>query len=162
MCLTFPWEPRCFSLLLLPAVASWWCQCVAEMLPSCSALPLVSHSLPQSHLHSCIFNENAEASQSVLHMQLQAARLRAAVYLYQQPPPCYHCLHPAITASTLPSLFYYSLSPIIQVLHLMNKMNLPCPFGPVTARPPMVSLYSCFLDRQEQDNGWNSLQIHVS
>lgn len=22
----------------------------------------------------------------------------------------------------------------------MNKMNLPCPFGPVTARPPMVSL----------------------
>lgn len=28
---------------------------------------------------------------------------------------------------------------IIQVLHLMNKMNLPCPFGPVTARPPMVS-----------------------
>lgn len=28
-----------------------------------------------------------------------------------------------------------------QVLHLMNKMNLPCPFGPVTARPPMVSLF---------------------
>ncbi|RVE58978.1 hypothetical protein OJAV_G00199630 [Oryzias javanicus] len=25
----------------------------------------------------------------------------------------------------------------VQVLHLMNKMNLPCPFGPVTARPPM-------------------------
>lgn len=23
----------------------------------------------------------------------------------------------------------------------MNKMNLPCPFGPVTARPPMVSLF---------------------
>lgn len=26
-----------------------------------------------------------------------------------------------------------------QVLHLMNKMNLPPPFGPVTARPPMVT-----------------------
>lgn len=29
--------------------------------------------------------------------------------------------------------------PVVQVLHLMNKMNLPCPFGQVTARPPMVS-----------------------
>ncbi|XP_031732577.1 RNA-binding region-containing protein 3 [Anarrhichthys ocellatus] len=28
----------------------------------------------------------------------------------------------------------------VQVLHLMNKMNLPCPFGPVTARPPMFEL----------------------
>nr|XP_057915980.1 RNA-binding region-containing protein 3 isoform X2 [Doryrhamphus excisus] len=25
----------------------------------------------------------------------------------------------------------------VQVLHLMNKMNLPCPFGPVTPRPPL-------------------------
>lgn len=25
-----------------------------------------------------------------------------------------------------------------KVLHLMNKMNLPTPFGPITARPPMV------------------------
>ncbi|XP_034417393.1 RNA-binding region-containing protein 3-like [Cyclopterus lumpus] len=28
----------------------------------------------------------------------------------------------------------------VQVLHLMNKMNLPCPFGQVTARPPMFEL----------------------
>lgn len=26
----------------------------------------------------------------------------------------------------------------MQVLHLMNKMNLPCPFGAVTAAPPLV------------------------
>lgn len=26
-----------------------------------------------------------------------------------------------------------------QVLHLMNKMNLPCPFGPVTSTPSLVS-----------------------
>lgn len=26
----------------------------------------------------------------------------------------------------------------LQVLHLMNKMDLPAPFGPVTAQPPMV------------------------
>lgn len=32
-----------------------------------------------------------------------------------------------------------------QVLHLMNKMNLPCPFGPVTARPPIVSWYYVLL-----------------
>ncbi|XP_054622347.1 RNA-binding region-containing protein 3 [Dunckerocampus dactyliophorus] len=25
----------------------------------------------------------------------------------------------------------------VQVLHLMNKMNLPCPFGPITPRPPL-------------------------
>lgn len=37
--------------------------------------------------------------------------------------------------------FMLRFSPIKQVLHLMNKMNLPCPFGPVTARPPMVSLF---------------------
>ncbi|XP_054478784.1 RNA-binding region-containing protein 3 [Anoplopoma fimbria] len=28
----------------------------------------------------------------------------------------------------------------VQVLHLMNKMNLPCPFGQITARPPMYEL----------------------
>ncbi|XP_030624657.1 RNA-binding region-containing protein 3 [Chanos chanos] len=28
----------------------------------------------------------------------------------------------------------------VQVLHLMNKMNLPCPFGPITARPPVFDL----------------------
>ncbi|OXB61806.1 hypothetical protein ASZ78_001737 [Callipepla squamata] len=29
----------------------------------------------------------------------------------------------------------------LQVLHLMNKMNLPPPFGPITARPPMYEEY---------------------
>ncbi|XP_036377878.1 RNA-binding region-containing protein 3 [Megalops cyprinoides] len=29
----------------------------------------------------------------------------------------------------------------VQVLHLMNKMNLPCPFGPITARPPMYETF---------------------
>ena len=28
--------------------------------------------------------------------------------------------------------------PFFKVLHLMNKMNLPTPFGPITTRPPMV------------------------
>ncbi|XP_028823510.1 RNA-binding region-containing protein 3 isoform X1 [Denticeps clupeoides] len=29
----------------------------------------------------------------------------------------------------------------VQVLHLMNKMNLPCPFGPITPRPPVFDLF---------------------
>ncbi|KAB5587227.1 hypothetical protein PHYPO_G00010700 [Pangasianodon hypophthalmus] len=28
----------------------------------------------------------------------------------------------------------------VQVLHLMNKMNLPCPFGPVTTPPPAYTM----------------------
>lgn len=83
--------------------------------------------------------------------ELQAACLRAAVYLYCLLPPSswYESLDTTITVFTL-------VSPIIQVLHLMNKMNLPCPFGPVTARPPMVSLYTVLLHEEEQANGPNS------
>lgn len=109
---------------------------------------------PQSHLDPCILNENAKALQSVLHMEpeLQAACLRAAVYLYYQLPPSsgFESVDTTITALTL-------ISPIIQVLHLMNKMNLPCPFGPITARPPMVSMCTLLLDGEEQANGQSSL-----
>ena len=94
---------------------------------------------PQSHLDPRILNENAKALQSVLHMEpeLQAACLRAAVYLYYQlpPSPWFESWDTTLTAVIL-------VSPIIQVLHLMNKMNLPCPFGPVTARPPLVSMHT--------------------
>lgn len=92
---------------------------------------------PQSHLDPCILNENAKALPSVLHMEpeLQAACLRAAVYLYYQLPPSFWYESLDITITVL-----IVMSPIIQVLHLMNKMNLPCPFGPITARPPMVRL----------------------
>lgn len=78
MCLTFP-------LLFTAATSSGGllgvlvcCRDAASMLSFTTGVSL----LPQSHLHPCIFNENAEALQSVLHMQLQAACLRAAVYLY--------------------------------------------------------------------------------
>ncbi|XP_074044401.1 RNA-binding region-containing protein 3-like isoform X1 [Macrotis lagotis] len=54
-------------------------------------------------------------------------------YLY--PPPSSTIL--ANIASALASVpkFY------VQVLHLMNKMNLPTPFGPIAARPPMYEEY---------------------
>uniref|UniRef100_H3DNQ1 RNA-binding region-containing protein 3 n=1 Tax=Tetraodon nigroviridis TaxID=99883 RepID=H3DNQ1_TETNG len=50
-------------------------------------------------------------------------------YLY--PPPS-HGILTNITHTLISVPKFY-----VQVLHLMNKMNLPCPFGPVTARPPM-------------------------
>uniref|UniRef100_A0A672FNJ3 RNA-binding region-containing protein 3 n=1 Tax=Salarias fasciatus TaxID=181472 RepID=A0A672FNJ3_SALFA len=52
-------------------------------------------------------------------------------YLY--PPPSNGILTNITHALISVPKFY------VQVLHLMNKMNLPCPFGPVTARPPMPS-----------------------
>uniref|UniRef100_A0A3Q2QYY4 RNA-binding region-containing protein 3 n=1 Tax=Fundulus heteroclitus TaxID=8078 RepID=A0A3Q2QYY4_FUNHE len=51
-------------------------------------------------------------------------------YLY--PPPSNSILTNITHALIAVPKFY------VQVLHLMNKMNLPCPFGPVTARPPML------------------------
>ncbi|XP_026161521.1 RNA-binding region-containing protein 3 isoform X1 [Mastacembelus armatus] len=48
-------------------------------------------------------------------------------YLY--PPPSNSILtNIAHTLISVPKFY-------VQVLHLMNKMNLPCPFGPVTSRP---------------------------
>ncbi|KAM6971407.1 RNA-binding region-containing protein 3 [Tautogolabrus adspersus] len=50
-------------------------------------------------------------------------------YLY--PPPSNGVLTNITHALISVPKFY------VQVLHLMNKMNLPCPFGPVTNRPPL-------------------------
>uniref|UniRef100_A0A3B5A0G5 RNA-binding region-containing protein 3 n=1 Tax=Stegastes partitus TaxID=144197 RepID=A0A3B5A0G5_9TELE len=49
-------------------------------------------------------------------------------YLY--PPPSNGILTNITHALIAVPKFY------VQVLHLMNKMNLPCPFGPVTHLPP--------------------------
>ncbi|ELT90688.1 hypothetical protein CAPTEDRAFT_200790 [Capitella teleta] len=51
-------------------------------------------------------------------------------YLY--PPPTESTLQNIASALVSVPKFY------VQVLHLMNKMSLPVPFGPVTARPPLV------------------------
>eukprot|EP00058_Branchiostoma_floridae_P018307 XP_002603796.1 hypothetical protein BRAFLDRAFT_114988 [Branchiostoma floridae] len=50
-------------------------------------------------------------------------------YLY--PPPTASILNNiANTLAAVPKLY-------VQVLHLMNKMNLPAPFGPLTQQPPL-------------------------
>ncbi|XP_048882460.1 RNA-binding region-containing protein 3 [Brienomyrus brachyistius] len=50
-------------------------------------------------------------------------------YLY--PPPSGRILTNITHALISVPKFY------VQVLHLMNKMNLPCPFGAITAAPPL-------------------------
>ncbi|XP_042321262.1 RNA-binding region-containing protein 3 [Sceloporus undulatus] len=54
-------------------------------------------------------------------------------YLY--PPPSNAILANIANALASVPKFY------VQVLHLMNKMNLPPPFGPITARPPTYEEY---------------------
>ncbi|XP_029473591.1 RNA-binding region-containing protein 3 [Rhinatrema bivittatum] len=54
-------------------------------------------------------------------------------YLY--PPPSNTVLTNIANALASVPKFY------VQVLHLMNKMNLPTPFGPMTARPPTYEDY---------------------
>uniref|UniRef100_A0A8C0PTF5 RNA-binding region-containing protein 3 n=1 Tax=Canis lupus familiaris TaxID=9615 RepID=A0A8C0PTF5_CANLF len=51
---------------------------------------------------------------------------------YMYPPPSSTILANIVNALASVPKFY------VQVLHLMNKMNLPTPFGPITARPPMI------------------------
>lgn len=51
---------------------------------------------------------------------------------YMYPPPTLSTLTNIANALASHPKFY------TQVLHLMNKMNLPCPFGPVTASPPLA------------------------
>ncbi|XP_048076214.1 RNA-binding region-containing protein 3 isoform X4 [Ursus arctos] len=54
---------------------------------------------------------------------------------YMYPPPSSTILANIVNALASVPKFY------VQVLHLMNKMNLPTPFGPITARPPMYEDY---------------------
>ncbi|XP_061489840.1 RNA-binding region-containing protein 3 isoform X2 [Rhineura floridana] len=54
---------------------------------------------------------------------------------YRYPPPSSAILTNIANALASVPKFY------VQVLHLMNKMNLPPPFGPLTAQPPMYEEY---------------------
>uniref|UniRef100_A0A8C1UKD0 RNA-binding region-containing protein 3 n=1 Tax=Cyprinus carpio TaxID=7962 RepID=A0A8C1UKD0_CYPCA len=59
-----------------------------------------------------------------------------------QTNPTLKYLYPPPSSGILTNITHTLLSVpkfYVQVLHLMNKMNLPSPFGPVTAPPPMVS-----------------------
>ncbi|XP_066548325.1 RNA-binding region-containing protein 3 isoform X2 [Amia ocellicauda] len=60
--------------------------------------------------------------------------------LKYQINPCLKYLYPPPTSGILANIANALASVpkfYVQVLHLMNKMNLPSPFGPITARPPL-------------------------
>ncbi|KAG5850537.1 hypothetical protein ANANG_G00083520 [Anguilla anguilla] len=57
-----------------------------------------------------------------------------------QTNPSLKYLYPPLSSGILTNITHALVSVpkfYVQVLHLMNKMNLPAPFGPITARPPM-------------------------
>lgn len=85
MGLTFPCEPCCMDFH--QCYFQWWHLGGAGVLQRNWL-----HAQPQSHLDPGILYENAEAWQSVLHMEpgLQSACLRAGVYLYYQLPTLLH------------------------------------------------------------------------
>ncbi|MGH0134812.1 UNVERIFIED_CONTAM: hypothetical protein FKN15_052598 [Acipenser sinensis] len=60
--------------------------------------------------------------------------------LHFPPNPCLKYLYPPPTNGILANIANAMASVpkfYVQVLHLMNRMNLPSPFGPITARPPL-------------------------
>ncbi|XP_060601299.1 RNA-binding region-containing protein 3-like [Ruditapes philippinarum] len=63
---------------------------------------------------------------------------------YMYPPPTVSTLTNIANALASHPKFY------TQVLHLMNKMNLPCPFGPVTASPPLALESARYLGREKK------------
>uniref|UniRef100_G1SKW8 RNA-binding region-containing protein 3 n=1 Tax=Oryctolagus cuniculus TaxID=9986 RepID=G1SKW8_RABIT len=77
----------------------------------------------------CLTIENGIASNHGLTFPLNSC------LKYMYPPPSSTILANIVNALASVPKFY------VQVLHLMNKMNLPTPFGPVTARPPMYEDY---------------------
>ncbi|XP_042675702.1 RNA-binding region-containing protein 3 [Centrocercus urophasianus] len=78
---------------------------------------------------SCLKIENGIAPSHGLTFPINSC----LKYLY--PPPSSTILANIANALASVPKFY------VQVLHLMNKMNLPPPFGPITARPPMYEEY---------------------
>ncbi|XP_076827310.1 RNA-binding region-containing protein 3 isoform X2 [Brachyhypopomus gauderio] len=60
-----------------------------------------------------------------------------------QANPTLKYLYPPPSSAIVTNIAHALLSVpkfYVQVLHLMNKMNLPSPFGPITARPPVFEL----------------------
>ncbi|XP_032551732.1 RNA-binding region-containing protein 3 [Chiroxiphia lanceolata] len=78
---------------------------------------------------SCVKIENGIAPNHGLTFPINSC----LKYLY--PPPSSAILANIANALASVPKFY------VQVLHLMNKMNLPPPFGPITARPPVYEEY---------------------
>lgn len=86
--------------------------------------------------------ENTERTDDVLRKHNIPYSKKPTLH-YSYPPPTVSTLTNIANALASHPRFY------TQVLHLMNKMNLPCPFGPVTPSPPL-SLENPKLSAQEK------------
>ncbi|CAJ1081875.1 RNA-binding region-containing protein 3 [Xyrichtys novacula] len=74
------------------------------------------------------------------HIPLVDSGIAPSLGLKFQSNPTLKYLYPPPSNGVLTNITHALISVpkfYVQVLHLTNKMNLPCPFGPVTARPPM-------------------------
>ena len=96
---------------------------------------ITSHMTVPNLFYSC------SNSSSFLAANFKDHKTHVKLFLYS------FLTQPALLTGLLPACVTLSIShfPLVspiflpQVLHLMNKMNLPPPFGPPTPRPPLVS-----------------------
>ncbi|KAL2085565.1 hypothetical protein ACEWY4_018885 [Coilia grayii] len=78
------------------------------------------------------------------HVPLLETGIAPSLGLKFQANPTLKYLYPPPSSAVVTNITHALLSVpkfYVQVLHLMNKMNLPCPFGPLTPRPPMFEMY---------------------
>ncbi|KAG7216744.1 hypothetical protein INR49_021127 [Caranx melampygus] len=95
---------------------------------------------PVSDSGKCLKEEKKKQETKQPDIPLIETGVAPSLGLKFQSNPTLKYLYPPPTNGILTNITHALMSVpkfYVQVLHLMNKMNLPCPFGPVTPRPPM-------------------------
>ena len=82
---------------------------------------------------SSVVASTSKATADEVHKRYGIPYSRKPNLYYLYPPPSVSTLTNIANALASHPRFY------VQVLHLMNKMNIPAPFGAVTATPPLAS-----------------------
>lgn len=93
-----------------------------------------------SHVDSEILDEKKAQVGELKHKKVDDDAFEKHNIPYPKKPSLQY-MYPAPTVSTLTNIANALASHpkfYTQVLHLMNKMNLPCPFGVVTPSPPLA------------------------
>ncbi|XP_035511568.1 RNA-binding region-containing protein 3 isoform X1 [Morone saxatilis] len=95
---------------------------------------------PVSHSGKHAKEERKKQETKLPNIPLIETGIAPSLGLKFQSNPTLKYLYPPPSNSILTNINHALISVpkfYVQVLHLMNKMNLPCPFGPITPRPPM-------------------------
>nr|XP_046227838.1 RNA-binding region-containing protein 3 [Scatophagus argus]XP_046227839.1 RNA-binding region-containing protein 3 [Scatophagus argus]XP_046227840.1 RNA-binding region-containing protein 3 [Scatophagus argus] len=96
---------------------------------------------PVSHSRKHVSGEQNKKETKQPDIPLIETGIAPSLGLKYQSNPTLKYLYPPPSNSILTNITHALISVpkfYVQVLHLMNKMNLPCPFGAVTTRPPML------------------------